>query len=103
MNKRSVIIKKQEYTPSPIDVSDVQLPEELKKLSELLAKNVHETWSEARMKEGWRFGPERNDAAKEHPCLIPFEELPDSEKAYDRITAEGTLKLILSLGFKITK
>ena len=55
------------------------------------------------MKEGWRFGPERNDAAKEHPCLIPFEELPDSEKAYDRITAEGTLKLILSLGFKITK
>ena len=96
-------MKKQEYIPSPIDVSDVQLPEELKKLSELLAKNVHETWSEARMKEGWRFGPERNDAAKEHPWLIPFEELPDSEKAYDRITAEGTLKLILSLGFKITK
>ena len=96
-------MKKQEYIPSPIDVSDVQLPEELKKLSELLAKNVHETWSEARMKEGWRFGPERNDAAKEHPCLIPFEELLDSEKAYDRITAEGTLKLILSLGFKITK
>ena len=50
-------MKKQEYTPSPIDVSDVQLPEELKKLSELLAKNVHETWAEARMKEGWRFGP----------------------------------------------
>lgn len=96
-------MKKQEYIPSPIDVSGVQLPEELKNLSELLAKNVHETWSEARMKEGWRFGPERNDAAKEHPCLIPFEELPDSEKAYDRITAEGTLKLILSLGFKITK
>lgn len=57
-------MKKREYTPSPIDVSDVQLPEELKKLSELLAKNVHETWPEARMKEGWRFGPERNDCRK---------------------------------------
>lgn len=50
-------MKKQEYTPSSIDVSDVLLPEELKKLSELLAKNMHETWPEARMKEGWRFGP----------------------------------------------
>lgn len=57
-------MKKREYTPSPIDVSDVLLPEELKKLSELLAKNVHETWPEARMKEGWRFGPERNDCRK---------------------------------------
>lgn len=57
-------MKKQEYTPSSIDVSDVQLPEELKKLSELLAKNVHETWPETRMKEGWRFEPERNDCRK---------------------------------------
>ena len=35
--------------------------------------------------------------------ITTVKELPDSEKAYDRITAEGTLKLILSLGFKITK
>ena len=57
-------MKKQEYTPSPIDVSDAAGPKQLKKLSELLAKNVHETWPEARMKEGWRFGPERNDCRK---------------------------------------
>lgn len=38
-----------------------------------------------------------------HPCLIPYEELPEVEKAYDRDTALGTLKLILKLGFKIEK
>ncbi|MBR5780829.1 MAG: Ryanodine receptor Ryr, partial [Bacteroidales bacterium] len=42
------------------------------------------------------------DTLKTHPCLIPYEELPEVEKAYDRDTALGTLKLIKKLGFKIT-
>lgn len=91
------------YVPQPMDTSDVQLPEELNALIEQMAKNVHEVWAESRIEQGWSYGEERNDALKTHPCLIPYEELPEVEKAYDRDTALGTLKLIRKLGFKIEK
>ena len=91
------------YVPQPMDTSDVQLPEELNGLVEQMSKNVHEVWAKSRMDQGWTYGPERSDALKQHPCLVPYEELPEVEKAYDRDTALETLKLIAKLGFKITK
>lgn len=91
------------YIPQPVDTSDVILPEELNELIEQMSKNVHEVWAQSRIDQGWTFGPERSDALKHHPCLIPYEDLPEVEKAYDRDTALGTLKLITKLGFKITK
>lgn len=95
--------KKNNYKPQPIDTKDVVLPEELNPLAEEIAKNVHEVWSEGRMKEGWTYGEERNDAEKHHPCLVPYEELTEREKEYDRNTSQETLKLIMKLGFKIVK
>lgn len=92
---------KTNYVPQPVDTSDVQLPEELNPLVEQIAKNVHEVWAQSRMEQGWIYGEERSDAKKTHPCLIPYEELPEVEKAYDRDTALGTLKLITKFGFKI--
>ena len=94
---------KQNYVPQPMDTSDVQLPEELNGLIEQMSKNVHEVWAQSRMSQGWTYGEERSDNLKQHPCLIPYEELPEVEKDYDRDTALGTLKLILKLGFKISK
>lgn len=91
------------YVPQPMDTSDIQLPEGLNVLIEQVAKNVHEVWAQSRMEQGWTYGPERNDQLKHHPCLVPYEQLPEVEKAYDRDTAVGTLKLICKLGFKITK
>ena len=91
------------YTPSPIDTTDVVLPSELDGLVEVIAKNVHEVWAQSRMEQGWTYGPERSDALKHHPCLVSYEDLPEVEKAYDRDTALGTLRLICKLGFKITK
>ena len=91
------------YKPKPIDTSDIELDGEILELGELIARNVHEVWSEGRIKEGWRYGEERDDVDKKHPCLVPYEQLPEEEKAYDRDTALGTLKLITKLGFKITK
>ena len=91
------------YTPRPIDTSDIQLPEELAPLLEAMSKNVHEVWSETRIQQGWTYGEQRNDELKTHPCLVPYEELPESEKEYDRNTSVGTLKLILKLGFRVTK
>ena len=94
---------KKNYVPQPMDTEDIQLPEELDALVEQMAKNVDEVWAKSRMEEGWTYGEERNDALKHHPCLVPYEELPEVEKAYDRDTALGTLKLICKLGFKISQ
>ena len=87
----------------PVDTSHVELPEDLDRLAEMIAKNVHEVWSAGRMKDGWTYGEERNDAEKKHPCLVPYEQLSEEEKEYDRNTSVETIKLILKLGFKITK
>ncbi len=94
---------KKEYKPQPLDTADVELGEELEELIEQMAKNVHEVWAQTRMNQGWVYGEERNDALKHHPCLVAYEELPESEREYDRNTALETLKLICKLGFKITK
>ena len=91
------------YTPKPADTTEVRLPEELLELTEKIAENVHDIWAIGRMKEGWTYGKERDDAKKKHPCLIPYGELNDIEKEYDRNTALETLKLIVALGYKIEK
>ncbi|MBO4607785.1 MAG: Ryanodine receptor Ryr [Prevotella sp.] len=95
-------MKTETYIPQPVDTKDVELPEELKPLVEQMAKNVHEIWSETRISQGWSYGPERNDAEKKHPCLLPYEQLPEEEKVYDRNTSVETLKFILKAGFEIS-
>ena len=96
-------MNKNNYIPQPIDTTGVALPKELNDLAEEIAKNVHEVWSEGRMKEGWTYGEERDDVKKHHPCLVPYEDLTETEKEYDRNTSQETLKLIMKLGFKIVK
>ena len=87
----------------PRDVSDIQLPSELCELAEIIAKNVHEVWAAGRLAEGWKYGSERNDMLRTHPGLVPYEELSETEKDYDRRTAMETLKLIQKIGFGIKK
>ena len=96
-------MKEVKYIPQPIDTNDVKLPKELEQLVEQMSKNVHEVWAEMRIKQGWKYGEQRNDELKTHPCLVPYEDLPEEEKEYDRNTSIGTLKLILKLGFKINQ
>lgn len=96
-------MERKTYIPKPIDTSDIELSEELMKLTEEMAKNVHDVWSAGRIADGWTWGPKRDDEKKENPCLVPYEELPESEKEYDRNTSIETLKLILSLGFKVER
>lgn len=91
------------YIPQPISTEDIELSKDILKLSEQIAENVHEVWAASRMSEGWTYGKERNDALKQHPCLIPYDELPETEKDYDRNTAMQTLKLIQKLGYTIKK
>ena len=91
------------YTPNPIDTTNVELNEELVALTEKIAENVHDVWAANRISQGWTYGEKRDDAKKTTPCLVPYDELTDVEKEYDRNTAIETLKLITKLGYKITK
>ncbi|MBW3540294.1 MAG: Ryanodine receptor Ryr [Planctomycetes bacterium] len=89
------------YTPRPIDTAGVELPTGIGSLVERLAKHNHDVWARQRLKDGWSFGPVRNDDRKEHPCLVPYADLPESEKDYDRKTALEALKAIVALGYRI--
>jgi ryanodine receptor 2 len=89
------------YVPEPLDASGVELPPELRELLERLARNNHDIWAQQRMREGWTHGPARDDAKKQHPMLIPYEQLPESEKDYDRQMAVGVLKAVLAAGYEI--
>jgi hypothetical protein len=84
-----------------IDTSQVKLPDYIHRLTEQLASHIHDIWSRHRLAEGWRYGPHRDDQHKEHPGLVPYDQLPSSERDYDRNTALETLKAILALGYQI--
>lgn len=89
------------YTPRPIDTEDVVLEHGLESLVERLAEHVHELWAQARLAEGWTYAHHRDDEAKTHPGLVPYRDLTDSEKAYDRRTARGTLRALIAFGYEI--
>lgn len=91
------------YKPNPIDTTKIALNDNILALAEILAKNTHDVWAAGRIAEGWTYGEKRDDANKKHPCLVPYEDLTESEKEYDRATSMETLKVILSLGYVIDK
>ena len=91
------------YNPKPVDTTEIVLTDSLIELTEKIAENVHDVWAKGRMDEGWTYGETRNDELKKHPCLVPYDELSDSEKEYDRNTAIETIKLIQKLGYEIKK
>ncbi len=92
---------KDNYQPRPLDTSRVELAEDLQNLVERFAEHLHDVWALRRMSEGWTYGPERDDANKEHPDLVPYAQLPDSEKEYDRKSAQETLRALIALGGRI--
>lgn len=90
-----------DYEPRPIDTSGVSVPDPLVALLEALARNAHDVWAVRRLQGGWRYGTARDDARQLHPCLVPYEELPDEEKEYDRAMVRETIRSILALGYEI--
>lgn len=92
-----------EYIPSPIDTSQVEVNDTVLECAEILAKNTHEVWSQGRIKEGWTYGENRDNEKKTNPCLVAYEDLPESEKEYDRNTSLESIKVLIALGFDIVK
>jgi ryanodine receptor 2 len=91
------------YKPRPIDTSAVELSPDLHELVERLSESNHDIWAAKRIAEGWRHGPKRDDDLKTHPDLVPYAELPESEKEYDRESVIGILKAIHALGYRVEK
>lgn len=96
MNKKNTT-----YNPCPANLDNIELPTTLEELIEQIAENVHDVWAKSRIDEGWTFGNERNDEKKTHPCLVPYNQLPEIEKDYDRNTAINSIKLVIKLGYRI--
>jgi hypothetical protein len=91
------------YVPVTINTSQVTLGSDLEELVERLAENNHNHWARLRMDEGWRFGPERNDREKRRPDLVPYTQLPESEKEFDRMAVVEAIKTIIALGYQVSK
>ena len=91
------------YIPNPIDTSRVYLSDDLLQLTETLAANTHDIWAQSRIQEGWIFGEAKDSKKMTTPCLVPYDQLSESEKAYDRNTAMECLKVLISLGYRIVK
>lgn len=91
------------YSPQTIDTSHIEVPPDLRELIERLAENNHDHWARQRIDEGWRYGRSRNDDKKEHPDLVPYHQLPETEKEYDRKTVVEALKAIMGLGYEVKK
>ena len=91
------------YHPKFLDLKHVELPNGFDELREAIAENAHDRWALERQSEGWTYGPKRDDSKLETPDMVPYPQLPESEKQYDRLMAEDTLKLLTALGYKIEK
>lgn len=91
------------YRPKLMDLSHTVLPDSYTELREAIAQNAHDTWATERQSEGWTYGPKRDDDRLETPDMVPYEQLSESEKQYDRLMAEDTLKLMVALGYRIEK
>lgn len=91
------------YDPKPIDLSDVELSDELNELREAIAENAHDVWAVERRAQGWTYGPKRDDIKKQTPCMVAYSQLPESEKKFDRDMAMNTLKLVRKLGYDLIK
>merc|ERR1712196_550812 len=101
--EESLRVAAERYDASPVDTERVVLPKEVEELTEVLAKNAHDEWASQRFSDGWIWGAKRDDELKHHPCLVPYEDLTETEREYDRITSMKTLKLLIGLGFSIVQ
>jgi len=100
------------YQPQPLKLEEIELPEELNRLVEELAANQHDIWAINKIKNGFIYGEKNSEPLFEsgilkiagtHKDLLPYEQLPENIKEYDRQNVIGTIKAILAMGYTIVK
>ena len=66
----------------------------------------HEIWVMHKAIEGWEYGPEKRPELKQHPCMLPFAELPKEQQAKDyifRAVVHALIKILALVSAPVTK
>jgi hypothetical protein len=61
-------------------------------------KDSHDAWMQHRLENGWVYGEVTDKANKIHSCLVPYEKLPEMQKAKDTLFVNTVLEVAASLG-----
>ncbi|XP_054910410.1 ryanodine receptor 3 isoform X4 [Poeciliopsis prolifica] len=91
------------FIPTPVDTSQIVLPPHLDNIRDKLAENIHELWGMNKIELGWTYGKVRDDNKRQHPCLVDFSKLPETEKNYNVQMSSETLKTLLALGCHVAQ
>uniref|UniRef100_H3CF57 Ryanodine receptor 3 n=1 Tax=Tetraodon nigroviridis TaxID=99883 RepID=H3CF57_TETNG len=91
------------FIPTPVDTSQVVLPPHLDDVRNKLAENIHELWGMNKIELGWTYGKIRDDNKRQHPCLVDFSKLPETERNYNLQMSSETLKTLLALGCHVAQ
>ncbi|XP_030299703.1 ryanodine receptor 3 isoform X3 [Sparus aurata] len=92
------------FIPTPVETGQVVMPLHLEKVRDKLAENIHELWGMNKIELGWSYGKRiRDDNKRQHPCLVDFSKLPETEKNYNLQMSTETLKTLLALGCRVVQ
>ncbi|CAJ1073769.1 ryanodine receptor 3-like isoform X17 [Xyrichtys novacula] len=91
------------FIPTPVETSQIIMPHHLEKVRDKLAENIHELWGMNKIELGWSYGKIRDDNKRQHPCLVDFSKLPETEKNYNLQMSTETLKTLLALGCRVVQ
>ncbi|XP_050933915.1 ryanodine receptor 3 isoform X3 [Lates calcarifer] len=97
------IMSQASFIPTPVETSQVVMPPHLEKVRDKLAENIHELWGMNKIELGWSYGKIRDDNKRQHPCLVDFSKLPETEKNYNLQMSTETLKTLLALGCRVVQ
>ncbi|XP_076834098.1 ryanodine receptor 3 isoform X8 [Brachyhypopomus gauderio] len=92
------VLSQASFIPTPVDTSQVVMPLHLEKVRDRLAENIHELWAMNKIELGWSYGKMRDDNKRQHPCLVDFSKLPETERNYNLQMSTETLKTLLAVG-----
>ncbi|MBN3304979.1 RYR3 protein, partial [Amia calva] len=91
------------FIPIPVETGQIVMPPHLEKVRDKLAENIHELWGMNKIELGWSYGKVRDDNKRQHPCLVDFSKLPETEKNYNLQMSTETLKTLLALGCHVVQ
>ncbi|KAM8737292.1 ryanodine receptor 3 isoform 4-T4 [Acanthopagrus schlegelii] len=91
------------FIPTPVETGQIVMPLHLEKVRDKLAENIHELWGMNKIELGWSYGKIRDDNKRQHPCLVDFSKLPETEKNYNLQMSTETLKTLLALGCRVVQ
>ena len=70
---------------------------------EQMAEMEHGRWNVERLRDGWRCGKPKDENLKRHPCIVPWSELPEDIKPFDRNAVKLFPAILVKAGYEIRR